>query len=58
MPLISVHCQEWAGFFNLFINYTQCIKKRNTFIFVDSLSNFTDVHFKLAGYIDSVGRIS
>ena len=34
------------------ILYTQYIKKRNTYIFVDNLSNFKDVHFKLAGYID------
>ena len=32
--------------------YTQYIKKRNTYIFADSLSNFKDVHFKLAGCID------
>ena len=32
--------------------YTQYIKKRNTCIFADNLSNFKDVHFKLAGYID------
>ena len=32
--------------------YTQYIKKRNTYIFADNLSNFKDVHFKLAGYID------
>ena len=32
--------------------YTQYIKKRNTYIFVDNLSNFLDVHFKLAGYIN------
>ena len=32
--------------------YTQYIKKRNTYIFADNLSNFKDVHFKLAGYKD------
>ena len=32
--------------------YTQYKKKRNTYIFADNLSNFKDVHFKLAGYID------
>ena len=32
--------------------YTQYIKKRNTYIFADNLSNFEDVHFKLTGYID------
>ena len=32
--------------------YTEYIKKRNTYIFADNLTNFKDVHFKLAGYID------
>ena len=32
--------------------YTQYIKKRNWYIFADNLSNFKDVHFKLAGFID------
>ena len=32
--------------------YTQYIKKRNRYIFADNLSNFKDLHFKLAGYID------
>ena len=32
--------------------YTQYIKKRNRYIFADNLSNFKDVHFKLAGYKD------
>ena len=32
--------------------YTQYIKKRNTYIFADNLSNFEDANFKLAGYID------
>ena len=32
--------------------YTQYIKKRNRYIFADNLSNFEDVHSKLAGYID------
>ena len=36
------------------IKYTQYIKKRKTYIFADNLSNFKDVHFKLAGYIDYV----
>ena len=32
--------------------YTQYIKKRNRYIFADNLSNFKDVDFKLAGFID------
>ena len=36
----------------VFTIYTQYIKKRNTYIVDDNLSNFKDVHFKLAGYID------
>ena len=46
-----VHYAFFALFFSLKL-YTQYIKKRNMFIFVDNLSNFKDVHFKLAGYID------
>ena len=34
------------------IKYTQYMKKRNTYIFGDNSSNFKDVHFNLAGYID------
>ena len=37
---------------NLCVMYTQYIKKRNTYIFADYLSNFKDVQFKLTGYID------
>ena len=32
--------------------YTKYIKKRNRYFFADNLSNFKDVHCKLAGYID------
>ena len=46
-----VHFAFFACFFLLKL-YTQYIKKSNTYIFVDNLSNFKDVHFKLAGYID------
>ena len=32
--------------------YTQYIKKRNRYIFADNSSNYKDVHFKLAAFID------
>ena len=38
--------------FGVDYSYTQYIKKRNAYIFVDNLSNVEDVYFKLSGYID------
>ena len=45
LQLLSIH-------YNVTCTYTEYIKKRNTYIFLDNLRNFKDVHFKLAGYID------
>ena len=38
--------------YNDFMSYTEYIRKRNMYIFVENLRNFKDVHFKLAGYIN------